>query len=73
MSRRRHYEPLPAMPVCSVDDDICKAKAAQADTHRRFKEAALRGPEIRRVASEMKGLRERNGFGELIKESMGLR
>lgn len=58
---------------CRVDDDICRAQAAQRDTRQRFIEAVHEGEEIRQVASEMKIRRVRNGYEDLIEDAMMLR
>lgn len=55
--------------VPSVED----ARRSQKESSRRFLEAAVEGPEIRRVSSEMREYRIRNGFEELIEDALASR
>ena len=67
---RKH--PVPPVPTSDVPG-VEAARAAQRASTARFMDAVSAGPEVRRVSATLKGMRERNGFGELFTKSMRLR
>ena len=62
---------LPAMP--KVPDYREAVAAARRSTTQRFLQAAHTGQETRRISSEMRDLRIRNGFPELIEDALARR
>jgi hypothetical protein len=67
---KREFHPPPPPPV---PDDTARLIAAQQESTEALIQACHRGPEVRRVVSEFRGMRERNGFGTLLTQSMRLR
>lgn len=65
--RGNKFPPIPHVPhIPSVEE----AKREQQASSSRFIEAAHQGPEVRRVSAEMRDLRIRNGFEDLIEDAM---
>lgn len=62
--------PFPAAPAPPAQHTVEEARREQRATTERFIEAADRGAEVRRVSSEMRNLRIRNGYEELIEQAL---
>lgn len=68
--RRHDRGPFPPIPHVTHIPSVEEAKREQKAASERFIEAAHNGPEVRRVSAEMKRLRIRNGFEDLIEAGM---
>jgi len=64
------YQAKPSVSL-PLTPDVHQARQAQQAASAKFLEAVERGPEVRRLSSELHDLRVRNHFGELIDRSMG--
>lgn len=70
------FHPRPSVVPAAgprASDDLWQARAAQADTRRRFLEVVEEGEQIRQVSSEMKIRRIRNGYEEMIEDAFARR
>lgn len=66
MWRRSQFPPPPQ--VAPVDQD--RLERQREESTAALLDAVHRGPEVRRVSSEMNRLRVRNGFEDLIESAM---
>lgn len=70
MHLRRSRAAFPPPPTIEGAPSIEEARREQKASSSRFIEAAHNGTEVRRVSSEMRRLRIRNGYEELIEIAM---
>lgn len=61
---------FPPPPKCHGTPSVDEARQRQRESTKRFLEATFEGPEIRKVSSEMRAIRIRNGFEELIEDAL---
>lgn len=70
---KRDTAAFPPPPTHIGAPSADEARRQQRESTRRFVEAAQEGPEVRRVSSEMRDFRIRNGFEELIEDALSPR